>query len=322
VPNRHATTADYRYGFNDKERDDEIKGEGVQYDYGFRIYDARIGKFLSTDPLAKNFPWYTPYQFAGNKPTSCIDIDGLEEAYVLVLKYYENGEADLYVRRAQDKSTMSNGGKLLINYLGFPKGSVVSGLNDILVGFTQSELMCNPSADCYNYTLNLSTANIVASQSRIFDSDSGLIEKHFEYEHNGDKQEIQTRTGADFKDSQGFTAEFFKIKTSFKLKAVSQSNGYAGYDTAEKYINGILKPTIEDNDNKLKLLNQTRKDVNHILATVDKSISNNPIELKKVTDFLKNNYPDTNNIEINGSGPGITIEAIDVNPADFLKEQE
>jgi RHS repeat-associated protein len=70
----------YRYGFNGKENDNEVKGNGVQYDYGFRIYDARIGKFLSVDPLTESYPWYTPYQFAGNKPIQFIDLDGLEEA--------------------------------------------------------------------------------------------------------------------------------------------------------------------------------------------------------------------------------------------------
>jgi len=72
----------YRYGFNGKEKDDEVTGTtGVTYDYGFRIYDSRIGKFLSVDPLTKDYPWYTPYQFAGNKPIWAIDLDGLEEQY-------------------------------------------------------------------------------------------------------------------------------------------------------------------------------------------------------------------------------------------------
>jgi hypothetical protein len=44
-----------------------------------RIYDPRVGRFLSVDPITKNYPWYTPYQFAGNKPTWATDIDGLEE---------------------------------------------------------------------------------------------------------------------------------------------------------------------------------------------------------------------------------------------------
>jgi hypothetical protein len=30
------------------------------------------------DPLTKEYPWYTPYQFAGNRPIVAIDIDGLE----------------------------------------------------------------------------------------------------------------------------------------------------------------------------------------------------------------------------------------------------
>jgi RHS repeat-associated protein len=42
------TGADYRFGFNGKEMDNDVgKGTGVQYDCGFRIYDARIAKFLS-----------------------------------------------------------------------------------------------------------------------------------------------------------------------------------------------------------------------------------------------------------------------------------
>ena len=68
-----------RYGFNGKEQDSEVKGEGAQYDYGFRIYDPRVVRFLSVDPLFQTYPWYTPYQFAGNMPIWAIDLDGLEE---------------------------------------------------------------------------------------------------------------------------------------------------------------------------------------------------------------------------------------------------
>ena len=49
-------------------------------DYGFRLYNPAIAKFLSVDPLAPEYPWYTPYQFAGNMPIRYIDLDGLEPA--------------------------------------------------------------------------------------------------------------------------------------------------------------------------------------------------------------------------------------------------
>jgi RHS repeat-associated protein len=68
----------YRYGFNGKENDNEVKGEGNQQDYGMRVYDPRIAKFLSVDPLTQKYPWYTPYQFAGNRPVDAIDLDGME----------------------------------------------------------------------------------------------------------------------------------------------------------------------------------------------------------------------------------------------------
>jgi hypothetical protein len=59
-----------------------------------RIYDPRLGRFLSTDPLGKKFPCYTPYQYAGNKPIWCVDLDGLEDLPSTELNKY--GEKQVY----------------------------------------------------------------------------------------------------------------------------------------------------------------------------------------------------------------------------------
>lgn len=55
-----------------------MKGDGNQQDYGMRIYDPRLGKFLSVDPFAHSYPFYSPYQFAGNDVIRAIDLDGAE----------------------------------------------------------------------------------------------------------------------------------------------------------------------------------------------------------------------------------------------------
>lgn len=114
-PGRHGNTEGYRYGFNGKEMDNEVKedevtgesGVGNSYDYGFRVYDSRIAKFLSVDPLSSEYPWYTPYQFAGNQPIIAVDLDGLEPVYV----YIGPNATD-----AQKKSYRSalNGGEWLV----------------------------------------------------------------------------------------------------------------------------------------------------------------------------------------------------------------
>lgn len=89
IPGRtySAGNRNYRYGFNGKENDNEVKKDqdgnnltGGQQDYGMRIYDPRLGRFLSVDPLQKKYPELTPYQFASNRPIDGIDLDGLEWA--------------------------------------------------------------------------------------------------------------------------------------------------------------------------------------------------------------------------------------------------
>jgi RHS repeat-associated protein len=78
MPERIFSNEKYRWGFNGKETDNETNWQ----DYGFRIYYPGLAKFLSVDPLTKGYPWYTPYQFAGNSPILFVDIDGLEPAKV------------------------------------------------------------------------------------------------------------------------------------------------------------------------------------------------------------------------------------------------
>ncbi len=75
---KYSAGSGYRYGFNGKENDNEVKGEANQQDYGRRIYDSRLGKFLSVDPLTSKYPELTPFQFASNRPIDGVDLDGLE----------------------------------------------------------------------------------------------------------------------------------------------------------------------------------------------------------------------------------------------------
>lgn len=69
----------YMYGYNDKERDENEEFGGMHYDYGFRIYNPTLGRFLSVDPMARHFPWNSVYAYAENDPILCIDLDGLEK---------------------------------------------------------------------------------------------------------------------------------------------------------------------------------------------------------------------------------------------------
>ncbi len=101
----------YRFGFNGKENDNEVKGTGNQQDYGMRIYDPRLGRFLSVDPLTKGFPMLTPYQFASNRPIDGIDLEGGE--WKKIESYDpETGITNIHF---QVKIKIENGSQILTN---------------------------------------------------------------------------------------------------------------------------------------------------------------------------------------------------------------
>ncbi len=83
VPNRFASfdSKGYRYGFNGAEKDDEVKGEGNSLDLGLRHYDPRIGRMMSLDPRAYEYPWQSPYVYHRNSPIWVLDFMGGGDYY-------------------------------------------------------------------------------------------------------------------------------------------------------------------------------------------------------------------------------------------------
>jgi RHS repeat-associated protein len=64
------------FSFNGKEKIDELNGAGNDLDFGARIYDARLGRWLACDPLAKKYPHSSPFIYSLNTPIGAYDPDG------------------------------------------------------------------------------------------------------------------------------------------------------------------------------------------------------------------------------------------------------
>lgn len=69
LPNRNSNSGNYRYAFQGQELDGEIGMEAFQ----LRLWDGRIGRWLSPDPKGQ---FHSPYLGMGNNPIGSIDPDG------------------------------------------------------------------------------------------------------------------------------------------------------------------------------------------------------------------------------------------------------
>ena len=96
---------DYRYFFNGQEADNEVLGEGVFQNYGFRMYDTRIGRFWGVDPLTKDYPMLTPFQFASNTPIWAIDLDGQEPLYHQLIDKIKREATAIVIKKSQEVFT-------------------------------------------------------------------------------------------------------------------------------------------------------------------------------------------------------------------------
>lgn len=130
ITNRKFSNDKYRYGFNGKEKENDISTGDL--DFGARIYDARIGKWFSTDPLERKYVAFSPYCFAINSPLILIDYDG-RDIFIVTSTGTSRLAKETLLKTATgkalwDKYAKSKTDDIYIAVSSFPKGSTAGAM--------------------------------------------------------------------------------------------------------------------------------------------------------------------------------------------------
>jgi uncharacterized protein (TIGR02594 family) len=146
---------EYRFGFNNQEKDDEVTGDGNALDYGARMYSARLGKWFAVDPLAEQTK--EPYSFCYNNPLRFVDLDGRSGQ-----DWVKKGNGDIYWdNKATSQATTKEGE----TYLGKTHQREKIWNNVNIRGNIENGLM----AESYNSNANMTYENKTPWMDRAFE---------------------------------------------------------------------------------------------------------------------------------------------------------
>jgi len=95
-------SADYRFGFNGQEKDNEVSGVGNSNTAEYWQYDSRLGRRWNTDPVVR--AWESPYACLYNNPINIVDLKGNEGEPTTAgegepIPSYELGEAEVFAEK-------------------------------------------------------------------------------------------------------------------------------------------------------------------------------------------------------------------------------
>ncbi len=165
------------FGYNDKELFDD--GDLNWSDYGFRNYDAQIGRFVQIDPLADSYDGLTSYHYAANEPIGNVDIDGLGvgdviKAGVQAGTYGTSAEVIVSAVRKTASTVASNTGSIgnaLLKGLKFAGGALAQAgrlaYDGAVSGARTFNTYLNPLASAYEFITGKSTeSDFTADKSR------------------------------------------------------------------------------------------------------------------------------------------------------------
>ncbi len=156
MPNRNIE-GQYRYAYQGQEKDPETGMEAFE----LRLWDGRIGRWLTTDPYGQHF---SPYMGMGNNPIRLIDPDGgWTEDWIYnpdTDSYYWDGNVTF-----DDRSAMAAGHQ----YVGVGQTDIASHFNDNNNWFTTT--LSSPDINTSSFTdylsseLNSKVENFITTQT-------------------------------------------------------------------------------------------------------------------------------------------------------------
>ncbi len=141
------------------EKDDEVMGSGNLYTSLWRLYESRLGRWLSADPLEDNFVGWSPYNSMKNNPLYFIDPRGdsvltvfdrkANILYMLDLDHYQKGLPTVYVSPDlyEVDGVYDDNGKLIVNQVMVISGVFTGGQsseNGITYGNNENQVPVPP----------------------------------------------------------------------------------------------------------------------------------------------------------------------------------
>ncbi|MEZ4721120.1 MAG: RHS repeat-associated core domain-containing protein [Flavobacteriales bacterium] len=202
--------SEYRFGFNGQERDDEVKGTGNSYDFGARIYDPRLGRWLSLDPLQAKFPSMSPYNFVGNMPTIAVDPDGRD--IFLVIAKSTQSSAELQVQHFETiinyLNSTEKGAELLSDYMNNPDKNLYFMFDDNTTDLDQTSRQRNSQGEIATGVINIGGSTYLDGNEGGVQAFNGILIQNAD----GENQFIELSS----KDFAGDDIEVWEVKKAAK----------------------------------------------------------------------------------------------------------
>jgi RHS repeat-associated protein len=185
------------------EKDDEVKGEGNSYDFGARMYDSRLGRWLSIDAFAGKYPNVSTYAFVANMPIIAIDPNGKE----IIVTTSINSETGKTV------VNISLSGKVVFDYLSNSithqqKLDYTKKINEVVETIFTKEFE--------NYEVNVTSNLIVSDEKSIEDADHVIYIMNFS---TGKEQTDALSSVGGFVSSIGGKKAFFSKTVDLEIAA-------------------------------------------------------------------------------------------------------
>ena len=114
MPGRHGGNS-YRYAYQGQEKDEETGWEAFE----LRMYDGRVGRWMTTDPYSQ---YHSPYLAMGNNPIGMIDPDG-GQGFDFIDIEKSTGEITVTEAEGDDVVRLMNNGTVVDSYTYGENGS-------------------------------------------------------------------------------------------------------------------------------------------------------------------------------------------------------